>query len=56
MPPQDFYRGRIVEAVKFWNEYAKVLNTQRRGRNWKRARVMREATPNAKVKGCGDGK
>ncbi|MBK8746124.1 hypothetical protein [Propionivibrio sp.] len=46
MPPQDFYRGRIVEAVKFWNEYAKMLNTQRRGRNWKRARVMREATPN----------
>ena len=47
MPPQDFYRGRIVEAVKFWNEYANVLNAQRRSRNWKRAQVLREATPNA---------
>ena len=46
MPPQDFYRGRIVEAVKYWNDYAKVLNEQRRGRNWKRAQVLREVTPN----------
>lgn len=30
MPPQEFYRGRIVEAVKYWNEYANVLNAQRR--------------------------
>lgn len=40
---QDFYRGRIAEAVKFWNEYAKALNAQRRERNWKRAQVLREA-------------
>ena len=32
MPPPDFYRGRIVEAVTFWNEYAKALNAQRRER------------------------
>ena len=43
MPPQDFYRGRVVEAVKFWNQYAKALNAQRRGRNWKRAQVLRES-------------
>lgn len=41
MPPRDFYCGRIVEAVKFWNEYAKALTAQRRGRNWKRAQVLR---------------
>ena len=46
MPPQDFYRGRIAEAVKFWNQYARALNAQRRERNWKRAKVMREVTPN----------
>ena len=51
MPPQDFYRGRVVEAVKFWNEYANVLNSQRRGRNWKRAKVLRAETPNAKFTG-----
>jgi len=47
MPPQDFYRGRIVEAVKYWNEYAKALNAQRRQRNWQRARVLRETPSNA---------
>ena len=47
MPPQDFYRGRIAEAVKFWNQYARALNAQRRERNWKRAKVLREVTPNA---------
>ena len=46
MPPQDFYRGRIAEAVKFWNQYARALNAQRRERNWKRAKVLREVTPN----------
>lgn len=45
--PQDFYRGRIAEAVKFWNQYARALNAQRRERNWKRAKVLREVTPNA---------
>lgn len=25
MPPQSFYQGRIVEAVRFWNEYAQAL-------------------------------
>lgn len=44
MPPQDFYRGRIVEAVKFWNEYANELTTQRRRRNLDRARVAMGAS------------
>jgi len=48
MPPQDFYRGRIVEAVKYWNEYAKALNAQRRQRNWQRAQVLRKTPSNAK--------
>ncbi len=51
MPPQDFYRSRIVDAVKFWNEHAKALNAQRRDRNWKRAQVLREVTANADVTG-----
>ena len=25
MPPENFYRSRIVEAVKYWNEYAVAL-------------------------------
>ena len=52
MPPQDFYRGRIAEAVKFWNDYAKALNEQRRKRNWERAKVLREVTPNAALTGA----
>ena len=50
MPPQDFYRGRIVEAVKYWNEYAKALNAQRRQRNWQRAQVLRETPSNAELR------
>ena len=52
MPPRDFYHGRIVDAVKFWNEYASALNAQRRKRNWKRARVLREVHSTARLSGC----
>lgn len=55
MPPQDFYHGRIVEAVNYWNEYAKAMNAQRRQRNWKRAQVLREVTPNARVQAAAEG-
>lgn len=48
MPPQDFYRGRVAEAVKFWNQYAKALNAQRRDRNWERAKVLRRVIPATK--------
>ena len=32
MPPDSFYRGRIADAVKFWNEYALALTAQRKER------------------------
>lgn len=32
MPPDDFCHGRIVEAVKFWNDYALALTGLRRER------------------------
>ena len=44
MPPDQFYQGRIVEAVKYWNEYAKAINAQRRGRNWQRAKVKQPSS------------
>lgn len=42
MPPASFYKATAREAVKFWNEYSKALNAQRRGRNWEHAKVLRE--------------
>ena len=32
-------------------EQKQWMNAQRRGRNWKRAQVLREATPNAEITG-----
>ena len=29
MPPNNFYRGRYIEAIKYWNEYAKAVIEQR---------------------------
>jgi len=46
MPPQDFYRGRIAEAVKFWNEYARALvaqRTERQGGSFDKAVSQRTA-------------
>jgi len=43
MPPDGHYKARILEAVNYWNDYAKALNTMRRGNNWKTARVTRAA-------------
>lgn len=45
MPPNQFYRGRIAEAVKYWNDYATALNKIRRANNWKTAQVLREVKP-----------
>lgn len=47
LPPDQFYRGTIREAVKYWNQYACVLEIQRRSRNWEMAKVLRatHATP-----------
>lgn len=47
MPPDDFYRGTIREAVKYWNEYARTLESQRRARRWESAKVLREAASDA---------
>ena len=43
MPPDDFYRATIREAVKYWNEYAKALQTLQRTNRWKTAQVLRNA-------------
>jgi hypothetical protein len=42
MPPNEFYRDTIRDAVRFWNEYAKALGAQRRKRNWTTSQVMRD--------------
>ena len=44
MPPQDFYRGRIIEAIKYWNAYALALIAQRDKR---RRPLCDGVTPNA---------
>ncbi len=36
MPPSGFYSPRKAGAIKYWNDYAKALNKQRRKRNWER--------------------
>jgi len=45
MPPDSFYRGRIIEAVKYWNAYAKAIKAQRHKRNWERCKPMRTQEP-----------
>lgn len=42
MPPHDFYRASMRDAIRFWNEYATALSAQRRKRNWETAKVMRD--------------
>jgi hypothetical protein len=44
MPPDDFYRGTIREAVKYWTEYANALEAKRRARNWEIAKPLRTET------------
>lgn len=41
MPPDDFYRATIREAVKYWNEYAVALGKIQRRNRWKSAQVLR---------------
>lgn len=43
MPPDDFYKATIREAVKYWNEYAKALTAQQRSNRWKAHQVLRTA-------------
>lgn len=42
MPPDNFYRATIREAVKYWNDYAKALGVLQRKNRWKTANVLRE--------------
>lgn len=44
MPPDNFYRATIREAVKYWNEYANALMTMQRKNRWKTASVLRNGT------------
>lgn len=41
MPPPEFYKATIREAVKFWNEYAKSLTRIQRYNRWKISQVLR---------------
>ena len=44
MPPDNFYRATIREAVRYWNEYADALMTMQRKNRWKTACVLRNGT------------
>jgi hypothetical protein len=41
MPPGDFYRATIRDAVKYWNDYAVALGKIQRARRWARSRAIR---------------
>lgn len=47
LPPQDFYKSRIVDAIKFWNDYAKALTSQRITRNWHTHKALRKTEGSA---------
>jgi hypothetical protein len=42
VPPDNHYRATIREAVKYWNEFAKALQSLQRTNRWKRAQILRE--------------
>ena len=44
MPPDNFYRATIREAVKYWNDFAKALEALQRKNRWKTAGVLRDGT------------
>lgn len=41
MPPNEFYRPTIREAINYWNEFAKALQSLQRTNRWARARATR---------------
>ena len=45
MPPEDFYRMRIADAVKQWNSFAKAATALQRKNRWSRAKVLRDGLP-----------
>lgn len=40
-PGEEFYRNRIADAVKFWNEFAIAAAVLQRNNRWARAQVLR---------------
>lgn len=40
-PGEEFYRNRIADAAKFWNEFAKATGALQRKNRWERAQVLR---------------
>lgn len=42
MPPHEFYKATIREAVKYWNEYAKSLTRIQRANRWANYKVLRD--------------
>ena len=41
MPPGEFYKASIRDAVKYWNDYAVALGKIQRAGRWARAKVLR---------------
>lgn len=41
LPPREFYKRTIRDAVKFWNDYAVALGKIQRAARWARAKVLR---------------
>lgn len=41
MPPHEFYKATIREAVRYWNEYAGALMKIQRSERWSRSSVLR---------------
>lgn len=42
MPPDDFYKATIREAVAFWNDYARALMAIQRANRWRRHSALRD--------------
>lgn len=62
MPPGEFYKSTIRDAIKFWNSYAVSLMKLQRSNRWKSAQILRDnggpverenAAPQAPISGSG---
>lgn len=42
MPPAEFYRSRIRDAVEYWNSYGKAIEIIRRQNSWERHSALRK--------------
>lgn len=48
MPPDDFYRARGADAVRYWNEFAEALCALQRANRWETHRALRGDASEAK--------